>query len=1158
MLFVGIAASCHKDEIFERPSVIPEVGVFGDEMKISVGFQAPDPITVGTRAVDPDGKTLQTLYLFCFDANGLFLTTSQATIKGSSEDNLSGTFSATIPKTTRIIHLLANQNMAVFDKDQYLYKTEDDVLSALEGSAGMLIYWARIEAPQNVNGLYRNVQMEAGRSIDDRTNAEAVVDWLTIETNPTDAAHRGVNGKGHPIIMLRNQAKFTIISEDNDKSDRNDDWKGGSFEVTGFAICNSYAFGTVAPYHVEYGFPTYDCSTFTPEFAVKEGNGAEHNWLAEETVTLAARKDKMSDVSDVSTTREIYVFETNNLGTDPIDLILRGSNIDAEGNKEAERYYYRVNILDDDAELVKILRNHHYEIHISGNLTNGCKTFGEALVAPPTNNVWLSISDEVKSVRNNKYVLSVENTEVIVEADASTGEPQLNNLRLNFNVEALGVDPVDPNKISVFWEKDEQKVSSTFNPNLVLDDRVSYDATSGDGVITLNLNNIAEGVEYERGAVVVKYGHLQRKIRIVLMRTKSFVPAWVSTEVYGKVTGDEATRSNVTVVFTVPETCPEELFPMDVLLTTNSLDGRAATGQILPIVRLGDEDYGKEFSFDMNGSTISDIGYKYKMPVEGPGQYRVYFENILSMDEENIEYVTIEADHFELVTKLVTYADHTNEIILPGLTPYVINEEYNPVEEEIVKYILVPQKRFSPVVFDIALNANGQPVTELTNEEFLLYSTNLDHYPDNDERISDTGFNVYAPFSKQDFDCYFKPYNKGLWSSGGRIFGFYPREDKVNQSGFWEKVKSASGDETYNSFQIYMETNKPKSAEVVRIASNQQQSTSVINDRLLYVGRTFRSVTFELANYRPFRFAAQINGEGNYKTDASLPAGETPESEDVDNIQFTYLPDETVAVSFDVTSFHVGSGDDMVSVDPFGTAFEIFIDAPMLKLEYGMNKDIVIGDNFEDVMVDMFDKDASGVGYTVKRPKLEDLGNGRFVYRVDATYGYERGFWTGQLPLIRDDKVGNLASGDRKTIYFKKKSIVSEGEITISANPDHVTYHSKTFNVSSAPIQGRIGYQPAGDVEPIPLPVAQFVSFTRIHDGARIGSLTVRSMNEDAPDAPTFYELRLRAEYEYYWENDPIQVMSQIGGKDYYSAIISDLKTLWETPNKTIVLTPME
>lgn len=1157
LLLVGIAVSCIQEESIIQDEVITEVGVFGDEMRLNVGFVAPDPVAMNTRAVDPDGKTLQTLYLFCFDANGLFLTTSQATVKGITDDNLSGTFSATIPKTTRIIHLLANQNMSLFDKNKYAYKTEDDVLSALEGSAGMLIYWARIEAPKNVNDLYRNVQMEDGKTIDDRTNSEAFVDWLTIETSPIDKTHRGVNGKGKPIIMLRNQAKFTIISE-GDGSDANDEWKGDYFEVTGFAICNTYAFGTVAPYHIDYGFPTYDCTTFTPEFGVAEilgddsREGGIYNWLEEKEVTLAARRDKMSDVADVSTARESYIFESHNRGTDPIDMILRGCNINSNGEKEEERYYYRVNIIDDDGELVKILRNHHYEIHISGNLTNGCPTFEEALVAPPTNNVWLSISDEVNSIRDNDFVLTVEKTDVIVEADAVTGLPEYNDLELKFNVTELGAKPIDPDKLSVYWVDDDQKISSTFNPSLVIGDMVNFDTLSGDGEIYLNLNDLADGVEYERGAIVVKYGRLQRKIRVVLMRTKTFVPAWVSSEVYGEVTGDEDSRSNVTVVFTVPETCPEELFPMDVLVTTNSLDGRAATGQVLPIVRLGDEDYGKEFSFEMNGAAITDIGYKYKFKVEEPGQYRLYFENILRMGDENIEYVTIEADHFELVTKLVTYADHTNEIILPALTPYIFNP--GATEEELVKYILVPQKRFTPVVFDIALNENGVPVTELFNEEFLLYSTNLDHYPDNDGRIANTGANDYAKFSKQDFDCFFKPYNKGLWSTGGRIFGFYPREDKVNQPGFWEEVNSASGNETYDSFQIYMETNKPKSAEVVRIASNQKMSTSVINDRLLYVGRTFRSVTFELANYRPFRFAAQVNGKGNYVGDDATSGTQEPEV--VDNIEFTYLPDETIAVSFDVTSFHVGEGEGIISVDPFGSAFEIFIDAPMLELQYGMNRSLYNGKNFEDISVEMFDKLEDGTHYTENKPKLEDLGNGRFVYRVDAL-NYEEYMHWSDAPLIYDNYYNFPQYGERKTIYFKKKSIVSSGQITVSANPDHVTYHSKTFNVSNKLIKGTISYVPedasGNELAPVQLPFEQFVSFARVYDGARIGSLTVRSEDEYDPDASTYYELRLRGEYEFEWTDDPIKVQTQVDG-EYYSTIIPDLATLYNSSDREIIL----
>ena len=68
-----------------------------------------------------------------------------------------------------------------------------------------------------------------------------------------------------------------------------------------------------------------------------------------------------------------------------------------------------------------------------------------------------------------------------------------------------------------------------------------------------------------------------------------------------------------------------------------------------------------------------------------------------------------------------------------------------------------------------------------------------------------------------------------------------------------------------NRDQIYMETNKPKSAEVVRIASNQKGSPQVKDGSQEYDGMTFRSVTFELANYRPFRFAAQIKAEENFE-----------------------------------------------------------------------------------------------------------------------------------------------------------------------------------------------------------------------------------------------------------------------------------------------------
>jgi hypothetical protein len=229
-------------------------------------------------------------------------------------------------------------------------------------------------------------------------------------------------------------------------------------------------------------------------------------------------------------------------------------------------------------------------------------------------------------------------------------------------------------------------------------------------------------------------------------------------------------------------------------------------------------------------------------------------------------------------------------------------------------------------------------------------------------------------------------------------------------------------------------------------------------------------------------------------------------------------------------------------------------------LPKGLNKSVQ-GVNFEDIEVEMFDKDANGNGYYYNEPKLEDLGDGRFVYRVDALNSAEADYWTDwsttlPMPLIVDQT--NISQyGERKTLYFKKNSIVSGGTITISSNPDHVAYHSKSFVVSNTPIKGEIVYLPSQGAAPKSVPAGQFVTFTRLHDGSRIGSLTVKAVDEGNPMSEVYYELRMRAEYEFNWSNDPIEVMCSIDGK-YYSTIIPDLKTLYNSPNRKITLNYVE
>lgn len=1171
--FVWLAVGCHQEDIYidiPQNSTPLEVGVFGDEMRLALGIDAPDPVEVVMRGVDPDGKALQTLTVFCFDRNGLLISTSSAKVEPDPEavDNTEGKITVSVPIATRIMHFVGNQNMSRFDRNTFTNKSEDEVLSILEGSAGMLIYWARVEVPTNVNSLYNTAEYDLPNGTKGtatqahRTEPEAVVDWLTIETNPSTESHRGIEGKGNPIILLRNQARFSIVSSGyenfvekdpvtGEDKKPNDEWKGQYFEVTGFAICNSPAFGTVAPYHSDYGFPTYAYTDFIPYYGVE--TGTKGNWLADaNSVTLPARRDKLTDVNEVNTARDQFIFETTNLSTDPVDIILRGYNI-INGEKETvERYYYRVNLIDENGEMITIRRNHRYIINIVDNLTNGCLTFEEALRAPATNNIWFSIADEVKAVRDDEIELSVETTKVVVDANVLEEDFFAAMQSFPFRVRKLKSDdttPLDQAKLTVRWIEDNQQVSSTHNPDLVIGNSVAFETATGEGLVNIQLNQLPDGEEMVRGTLLVKYGRLQRKIHVVVVREQKFVPAWVSSEVYGKLSGDDYQGENVTVIFNIPETCPAELFPMKVLVTTNGLDGRATSGQVLPIVKKGDAGYGDDFSITVNEGTedektLTDLGYKYEYTVNAPGQHRLYFRNIFEVEEGEIEYVVLQADHFETIAKPVTYVDHQNKILMPGLRDYTAIPEAS--KSEVIQYLLVPQKRFAPVIFDIALEvSDGTSYGTLEKEEFLLYSSNIDHYTDNDSRLGD-----YVTITSDMFDCYFKPYGEQLWGTGGRIFGFYPRKEKIANEGIFEE--KTFNDVKYDVFQIFLETNKPKSAEVIRIASNQKGSISVKDGGGQYDGMTFRSTTFELANYRPFRFAAQVNGEGEYVADDETSGKQDPEV--IDNISFSYLPDDIVEVSFDVTSFKAEDGS---SVEPFGTGFEIFIDAPMLKLEYGMNVTADSwADKFEDILVEMYDKDAFGNGYVANKPKLEDLGNGRFVYRVDARSGYERGFWPDQYPLIKDgtrDK--EYTKGDRKTIRFRKNSIVSQGNIVISANPDHVTFHSKTFVVSNQPIEGRIGYLPAGASEPIPVPADQFVSFSRVLDDSRIGSLIVKSLNEMIPDAPTTYELRLRGEYDFHWKNDPIRIQTQVGAK-FYSITIPDLDYLYN--NRTIVLEPEE
>ena len=951
---------------------------------VDISFKAaPEGFdTVSVRAVDPDGLDIQNIILFCFSNYELFITTVNAEIDTTT--STSGVFKATIPEETHIIHFIANQNSNLYNEEDFHGKSEAEVIAAMEGASGMMIYWARFEKNQS----------------------------LTTSINEQIAALP--NG----IELLRNQAKVSIAN-----------WNSQYLNVTGFTTTNRQAFGTIAPFHPVEGFVWPGSEPF---------------------VTMPRDKSLMSDITDVDNRTEDYIFESENDDSHPVSVIIKGS---VPGS--TEQLYYRVVLIDENGSRIPIRRNYSYVINIVGKLTYGQPTFEQALSAPASNNVWVSVASWVNEIEDESYVLSVDKTYVVLnEVDAGK------KLTLGYKVAAKGGAVLTDAEIS--WSGANNVAAHNF-------DSRTFDA-QGNGTITVQLLPMTDATR-QSGTLLIKKGKLQRTIDIIVIKTQQFTPSWVGTQIFGGTTGEF-----VTLKFTVPQTCPEELYPFDVLVSVNSLDVRSSSGMHLPVVRQGEEGYGKED----NG-----LGYKYVYTVTEPGVQRIYFHTILKHDKDENQSIMIEADYFKTLTKQFTFTNHQYAITIEDLNEYnsdlVENPNADVPDDEVILYRLVPQKRNAPITFDMQMinKADGSAINATAADEFFVYSKTLDYYTEGHD----------------DHDAVFYPVSEQYWSqsTNGRVFMFMLKEpNKQTDRGHYT---------------IHLKTNTPVSKDVVRVASNNSQSDSALplspgQSAQPYAGQSYRSVIFELANYYPFHFAAQVNGQGEYASNNK--------EESVSNLEWSYLPNQNVDISFEVTSFR---GSDNKSVDPFGESFDIYISAPMLDLD-----------------------PTRFAQFNINANKVRKVSEGLFAYTVDADRQTERAFGYGAV--LNADQTGASQVGERKTIPFKTNTVTTAGTITISSDKEKVVFYDKQFKVTNKLISGTLTFNNNGTVTPVP--EYGFVAFARTNDGVRIGSVNVGKNGA--------YTLILRKEYSFNWYTDAVEFDYIVGDK-VYEAQLSSLNALYNNPN---------
>ena len=1007
---------------------------------------ASSTIGVDTRAVDPDGLDVNNMTLFCFNEFGLYISSEEAQLVPGSKSEDG------ISESGEYTAVVPNHTRII----HFLANHSKGLYDASEfpGQTESMVV-ANMEGGSGMLVYW-------SRFVADATSDKSIEDQLRdLKYTINGTTYSGVK-------LIRNQAKVTI-----------EDWETDKFVVTGFRTVNIPAFGTVAPHHPNLKFDIVE------------------NWEStEDFVTLPNNQALMSDIVDINTKPADYIFESENSGDKLMSVIIKGH---AKGKTEKDDKYYRVVLQNSDGSNFMIRRNHHYNIKITGMLTYGQDSFEKALTSPASNNAWISIDEWVNEISDGVETLWVEQTSYVLSSDVYAGTDWSFPYKYTKNGKGDSVAP------TVTWIDNNVAYSTITN---------NYNKSTGEGSVTLRLYPMYEGNEQQIGTLLIKHGKLQRKVTVYIIRTQKFTPSWISAQVFG------VAHEHVTLMFTIPETCPDALFPFTVLISVNHLDVRSDSGQQLPVYIKGEEGY---FGADWEG-----INYKYAYTVTEPGKHRLHMRSIFKHTVGDTEPVHIEADFFETITKTVFFSGYDvahRRVFVDGLHNY--GNAY--AQDEELYYMLVPQKKAAPIVFTLMLQErqsdgsykaynHAADQKSSSQDEFLVYTKFLSFYDDYFQENP----GQYEEIRDLAWEGEVIHFNESKWTTSGRVMAFRPYNynNRVTTDPY--------GLQTDGSYNIYMLTNSSQNKDVVRVGSNTTLNTHAFTydrdkkpyDHTQYDGNEYRSVIFDVAHYRPFRFAAQIkisDGAGGAVTtipaDSELLSNERngSQEESIDEVLFSYKPGQEVDILLDVTSF---KGSDGRSVHPFGehfgTEFDIYIDAPMLEIDYERMNANWLASNNPKLSADKLRKHPTIPGrfiYTVDREREVERQYGDYAAfnKDEATSGYDE--YGRIVTNYRADQ-----TGERKCLPFKKTAITIGGDIEISSDTEKVVFWEKRFSVDTKHIKGDIYYVKNGHQQQIPKDA--FVAFVRLCTGARIGVVAITENGK--------FELNLRDEYQFAWEDDSI------------------------------------
>lgn len=564
---------------------------------VNFNLSIPDPIQVTSRSGVVE-DAIKNITLLCFNNSGKL-------VSYTTYDNLSGldgSLTAEITYTTRVIHLIANQDLEVVDPDKtntnteqgnvlYLGSSTETAVANLVANNDEMIYWARVEIPV------------------DYQSSAAIAGWFEEKF--------GGNDSQNAIKMLRNRAKVTVENKDG----------GDYFTVTGLAVVNASDKGSVAPYYsTDNPFPT-NLSNFSLE-----------QWSNDKYIHVPNGANVIGKTAsdDVEAGNLLYPYESENSEDAPVSIIIKGYN---NNTPDVEKYWRVAIPAYEDGTRRKIRRNHHYKVIITGHLLGGSSSFGAALTAPTANDALLSISDELTAVTDGKFSLTVDKTNYLFAVG------QKDEMTIGFTVEYQdGETYIDPSNLSIKWMKNNQSITDID----LKETKLSGNIVRLNGTVSLSIKDWEAGKEE---IILIKYGEkLQRKVNISIIPLQQFQN--VDCIYYEAGDKNNVNSAIAKLKFTVPKSYPQEMYPFSVLISTNDFNLKRTDGEPLSIIFPGDNGYIE--------SVKDDMGYKYvfwvtyKNPATSVlGDQAYYIDLIGNGVVTEFGTITLESEHFSPITKKI-------------------------------------------------------------------------------------------------------------------------------------------------------------------------------------------------------------------------------------------------------------------------------------------------------------------------------------------------------------------------------------------------------------------------------------------------------------------------------------------------------------------------